>query len=144
MVFLEKHLGRGSSLLFQVAVETKALHTQLKIWRFFSQSTSKFCDGDVNRQNFTEEACIYSAIHKSTGLMVPGRSMILPGTIPETPTSHEWGQRLEQSPGVIPARRMPGGDFVNSAVNKMYLSFGRMSMAGFHFDNFMVPANILK
>ena len=69
VVFLEKHLGMGSSLLFQVAVETKALHTQLKILRFFSQSTSrlKFCDGDVNRQNFTEEACIYSAIHKSTG-----------------------------------------------------------------------------
>ena len=46
---------------------------------------SKICDGDVNRQNFTEEASI-----------------------------------------------------------KMYLSFGRMSMACFHLDNFMVPANILK
>ena len=32
----------------------------------------------------------YSAIHKAGGLTVPGRSMILPGTIPETPISHEW------------------------------------------------------
>ena len=31
-----------------------------------------------------------SAIHKATGLTVPGHSMTLPGTIPETPISHEW------------------------------------------------------
>ena len=43
-----------------------------------------------------------------TLLTVPGRSMILPGTIPETPISHEWGWF---QPG-----RMPTGGFVNSAV----------------------------
>ena len=35
----------------------------------------------------------YSAIHKAAGLTVPGRSMILPGTIPETPISREWSRR---------------------------------------------------
>ena len=34
----------------------------------------------------------YSAIHKAGGLTVPGRSMILPGTIPETPISREWSR----------------------------------------------------
>ena len=33
-----------------------------------------------------------SAIHKAGGLTVPGRSMILPGTIPETPISREWSR----------------------------------------------------
>ena len=43
-----------------------------------------------------------SAIHKAAGLAVPGRSMILPGTIPETPISCEWSQQLERPLGVIP------------------------------------------
>ena len=34
-------------------------------------------------------------IHKAAGLTVPGHSMILPGTIPETPISREWSRRLE-------------------------------------------------
>ena len=54
----------------------------------------------------------YSAIHKAAGLTVPGRSMILPGTIPENlmtvlftkpPKSHSqkyWWQ--EQPPEAIP------------------------------------------
>ena len=59
----------------------------------------------------------YSAIHKAAGLMVPGHSMILPGTIPETPISHEWSWRLERPLGVIPtADRTPTGSFVNSTV----------------------------
>ena len=43
-----------------------------------------------------------SAIHKATGLMVHRRSMILPGTVPETPISHEWSQWLEWPLGVVP------------------------------------------
>ena len=59
----------------------------------------------------------YSAIHKAAGLAVPGRSMILPGTIPETPISHKWSWQLERPLGVIPtAGRMPTGGFVNSTV----------------------------
>ena len=42
---------------------------------------------------------IYSAFHKAARLMVPGCSMILPGTIPETPISCEWNWWLEQPPG---------------------------------------------
>ena len=34
---------------------------------------------------------IYSTIHKAASLMVPGRSMTLPGTIPENLISREWG-----------------------------------------------------
>ena len=34
-----------------------------------------------------------SAIHKAAGLMVPSRSIILPGTIPETPISREWSRQ---------------------------------------------------
>ena len=41
---------------------------------------------------------VYSAIHKAAGLMVPGCSMILPGTIPKIPISREWRQRLERPP----------------------------------------------
>ena len=36
-----------------------------------------------------------STIHKADGLTVPGHSMILPGTIPETPISREWIWWLE-------------------------------------------------
>ena len=39
--------------------------------------------------------------------------MILPGTIPETPISCEWSQRLERPPDQI----LYGG-FVNSAVQR--------------------------
>ena len=59
----------------------------------------------------------YSPIHKAAGLTVPGHSMILPGTIPETPISHEWSQWLGRPLGVVPtADRMPTSGFVNSAV----------------------------
>ena len=58
-----------------------------------------------------------SAIHKAAGLTVPGHSMILPGTIPETHISCEWSWWLEQPLGVVPiAGRTPTGGFVNSAV----------------------------
>ena len=46
------------------------------------------------------------------GLVVPGRSMILPGTIPETPISCECSHRQEQVSEIV----LTGG-FVNSAVN---------------------------
>ena len=47
----------------------------------------------------------------------PHSSMILPGTIPETPISCEWSQRLEWPLGVVPTTgRTPTGGFVNSAV----------------------------
>ena len=60
----------------------------------------------------------YSAIHKAAGLTVHGRSMILPGTIPETPISHEWSRWLEWPLGVFqPGERLASG-FVNSAVSK--------------------------
>ena len=49
---------------------------------------------EINGQNALQRpiwsAVAYSAIHKTASLMSPGRSMILPGTIPETPISHEW------------------------------------------------------
>ena len=35
---------------------------------------------------------VYNTIHKAAGLTVPSRSMILPGTIPETPINCEWSQ----------------------------------------------------
>ena len=44
---------------------------------------------------------INSPIHKAAGLTVPGHSMILPGTIPETPISREWSQRLERLPAAL-------------------------------------------
>ena len=43
-----------------------------------------------------------STIHKAAGLTAPSRSMILPGTIPETPISREWSRWLQQPLGVIP------------------------------------------
>ena len=49
-----------------------------------------------------------STIHKAASLMVSCCSMILPGTIPETPISHEWNQELEWLLRVIPAGRIPG------------------------------------
>ena len=56
-------------------------------------------------------------IHKAAGLTVPNRSMVLPGTIPETPISSEWSRWLEWPPGVVPtAGRTSTGGFVNSAV----------------------------
>ena len=59
-----------------------------------------------------------SVIHKAAGLTVPGRSMTLPGTIPENLLSCEWGQWLELSLRVVPAAgRMLDGDFVNRAVS---------------------------
>ena len=42
----------------------------------------------------------YSAIHKAASLTVPGHSMILPGTIPETRISREWSRQLEQPLGI--------------------------------------------
>ena len=64
---------------------------------------------------------LYSTIHKAAGLTVPGRSMILPGTIPETPISREWSRRLERPLGVVPtAGRMPTSGFVNSAVTALF------------------------
>ena len=49
-----------------------------------------------------------SAIHKAAGLMVPGHSMILPGTIPETPISCEWSCQQEWVSEVVPTGRTPG------------------------------------
>ena len=54
---------------------------------------------------------INSAIHKAAGLTVPGSSMILPGTIPETPISCGRSWWLEQPLGVIPTERMPSWQF---------------------------------
>ena len=48
--------------------------------------------------------------------MVPGRSMILSGTFPETPISREWSQWLERPLGWF---QPPAGGFVNSAVNSI-------------------------
>ena len=45
------------------------------------------------REHFYE----LTAIQKATGLMVPGRSMTLPGTILENLLSREWGRQLERS-----------------------------------------------
>ena len=53
----------------------------------------------VSKANAT---LFYNVIHKAAGLTVPGHSMILPGTIPETPISREWSQWLEQPLGVVP------------------------------------------
>ena len=61
---------------------------------------------------------INSAIHKVAGLTVPGRFMILPGTIPETPISREWGWWLEWSLRVIPAGECLASGFVNSSVSR--------------------------
>ena len=66
----------------------------------------------------TSTQAIYSTIHKVTGLTVPGHSMLLPGTIPETLISHEW----EPPAGMglwgcfQPGEYLADG-FVNSAVN---------------------------
>ena len=48
--------------------------------------------------------------------MVPSCSMILPGTIPETPISREWSRRLEGPPDHILYGGRLYGSFVNSAV----------------------------
>ena len=56
-----------------------------------------------------------STIHKAAGLTVPGHSMILPGTIPEIPISHEWSRQLERPPDHILYGGRPYGGFVNSA-----------------------------
>ena len=48
--------------------------------------------------------------------MVPGLSMILPGTIPETPISREWSRWLERPPDYVLYSGRPDGGFVNSAV----------------------------
>ena len=48
------------------------------------------------------------AIHMAAGLTVPGHSMILPGTIPESPISHEWSRRQERVSEVVPTGRTPG------------------------------------
>ena len=64
-------------------------------WTFF---------GKINKIGLTPflgPLLFYSAVHKAAGLMVPGRSMILPGAIPETPISREWSWRLER-PWVVP------------------------------------------
>ena len=45
--------------------------------------------------NSTVKLHIYSAIHKAASLMAPGHSMILPGTVPETPISRKWSWQLE-------------------------------------------------
>ena len=69
--------------------------------------------------HLTWEVPFNSPIHKAAGLTGPGRSMILPGTIPETPISREWSRRLERPLGVVPtAGRTPTGGFVNRAVNE--------------------------
>ena len=59
---------------------------------------------------------VNSAIHKAAGLMVPGRSMILPGTIPETPVSHEWSHGWNGPWGSFQQGERLAGDFLNSAV----------------------------
>ena len=51
------------------------------------------------------QSLVYSAIHKAADLTVPGCSMILPGTIPETPISCEWSWQLEWSLGVVLTRK---------------------------------------
>ena len=52
--------------------------------------------------------------------MVPGRSMILPGTIPETTISCEWSWQLKRPPDhVLYGSRLYGG-FVNSAVTALF------------------------
>ena len=60
-----------------------------------------------------------SAIHKPAGLTVPSRSMILPGTIPETPINREWSRRQERVSEVVPTGRTPGRQLVNSAVTAL-------------------------
>ena len=50
--------------------------------------------------------------------MVPGRSMILPGTIPETPISREWSRQLEHPPDHALYGSRPYSGFVNSAVSQ--------------------------
>ena len=54
-----------------------------------------------------------SAIHKAGGLTVPGRSMMLPGTIPESPIRYELEQPARTSGGsrISPrrGRQLPWG-----------------------------------
>ena len=61
--------------------------------------------GGSNWQLFWKWLVTYSAIHKAASLMVPGHSMILPGTISETPISHEWSWQREWPLGVVPTRK---------------------------------------
>ena len=87
-------------------------------WSLNIVPASSFVNSTLNVPNI----CIYewlvtsSAIHKAAGLTVPGRSMILPGTIPETPISREWSQQLEHPPDHVLYGGRPYGGFVNSAV----------------------------
>ena len=48
-----------------------------------------------------------SPIHKAASLTVPGRSMILPGTIPETPISREWSLPAALNSAVRNSCRVP-------------------------------------
>ena len=66
---------------------------------------------------FSTFSVFNSTIRKAASLTIPSGSMILPGTIPETPISREWSRWLERPLGVVPtAGRTPTGSFVNSAV----------------------------
>ena len=92
------------------------MYINLKTAILFSDTLQFICQ--TTASHGTTMLLLYSTIHKAAGLTVPGRSMILPGTVPETPISREWSQWLEQRLGVIPtAGRTPTGGFVNSAVN---------------------------
>ena len=82
------------------------------------------CDSnsDHKKDFSTKGSSTYSAIHKAAGLMVPGQSMILPGTIPENFLGCEWGWILQGSHRVVPAagRTLDGG-FLNRAVTAQLL-----------------------
>ena len=70
-----------------------------------------------------------------------GHSMILPGTIPETPISPEWSWWLEWPLGVVPtASRMPTDGFVNSAVKPIHYETRMVSnrAVGFLLECFLV------
>ena len=102
------------------AATLQLLLTELN-YRFLSNYYSHWHEFTVRRLlQIVLETC--SATHKTVGLTVPGHSMILPGTIPETTISREWSRRQE---GVVPTgrsfqlgERLAGG-FVNSAVRRM-------------------------
>ena len=60
------------------------------------------------------------AIHKATGLTVPGHSMTLPGTFPENLLTHVWGQWLEQSEVIPTTPRTLASGFVNSTITALF------------------------
>ena len=62
-----------------------------------------------------------SAIRKAAGLTVPGHSMILPGTVPETPISHEWEPSTGMVSEIVHTGECLAGTFVNSTVNGQFL-----------------------